>query len=197
MKSAIELARRGHIKQAFEAILGESTSPVGLARQGRSKEAFEAVLAMEHSSPEELKQYLHDHPNADKSKHYIKEQSRDKPKDDEKGKGEDKPKDDEKPKDSKEFHPSDDDKKKAKSWNYTSLGEWKNPELNTVQDFLSEGKPVSKETLNRALREADNVATKLELDMHSKDPEWSVKETERYTLPAYKKIIKDLQSMLK
>lgn len=32
--------------------------------------------AMEHSSPEALKDYLHDHPNADPKKHHVKEKSK-------------------------------------------------------------------------------------------------------------------------
>ena len=30
------------------------------------------VMAMEHDSPEALRKYLHDHPDADKSKHTVK-----------------------------------------------------------------------------------------------------------------------------
>lgn len=33
---------------------------------------FLAKTAMEHATPEAMKQYLHDHPDADKSKHHVK-----------------------------------------------------------------------------------------------------------------------------
>ena len=48
----------------------------------RVVDRFLARVGMEHSSPEELKKYLHDHPDADKSKHTVKKPKGEKPSND-------------------------------------------------------------------------------------------------------------------
>jgi hypothetical protein len=81
----VKLARQGLIREAFDAVLDESQqkTPAKVARTN-PKLAFEMVLAMEHDSPEALKEYLKEHPNADKSNHTVKKQDESAKKQDEK-----------------------------------------------------------------------------------------------------------------
>jgi len=65
-------------------------------------------LSMEHANPEALKKYLHEHPDADKSKHHVKEQGGDEPK------GEDKPAEKKKPRTRSEI----DDAHSASDWEF-------------------------------------------------------------------------------
>lgn len=107
-------------------------------------------FAMEHDSPEALKKYLKEHPDADRSKHHVK-------KDEPEAKAKKEESDDEKAEaeERKTFKPSRFHKDLG-----SKLQEWQGPGtpgINSVGSHMTAEKPFPREKLKDAIHEIDKL----------------------------------------